>query len=202
MIVLTVATFSMSTLAYEQRAAELRRRASHDALTGVLTRGAFHDHAPRVLRRAHAAGERVAVVLADLDRFKVLNDTYGHARGDTCLQSYAQACREAVRPTDLLARYGGEEFLLLLPGVAPYRVREIIERIDARYLESQEPLGMPPQTASYGVADAEDGVPLERTIAAADAALYRAKDGGRARAVFVPDGFDGVGGRAGGAAAS
>ena len=91
-------------------------RASRDGLTGLLNRTTFEEQAGREVRRQHAAGSVPTLIIADLDNFKAINDTHGHAAGDAAIQAFADACRSSIRHTDLAGRYGGEEFIILLPG--------------------------------------------------------------------------------------
>ena len=126
-------------------------------------------------------GGNAQLILADLDHFKQINDEHGHAAGDRAIATFADACRAAVRASDLVGRYGGEEFIFLLAGATADRATEVTNAIDAAMKEasSGDTLRLP--TVSYGIATVEAGVDLERTIGYADAALYRAKAAGRNR---------------------
>ncbi|MBT2594208.1 GGDEF domain-containing protein [Arthrobacter sp. ISL-72] len=188
MVLLVVVSFSMAALSSEQQTRALRAVATQDGLTGLLNRAAFVELASdelQRLRRSRAAG---SVILADLDHFKTVNDTYGHAAGDAALQSFAAACIGTVRSTDLVGRYGGEEFIFLLPGVSPDRAEAITAEINRQLKAVRGAGGARMPTVSYGIAPIGHGTPgLDELIATADAALYRAKSLGRNRTVLGTD---------------
>jgi diguanylate cyclase (GGDEF)-like protein len=129
------------------------------------------------------------LILADLDHFKQINDEQGHLAGDRAIATFADACKTAVRSTDLVGRYGGEEFILLLAGATPDRATEITDAIDEGMQRASVDNGITLPTVSYGIATIEESVDLERTIGYADSALYRAKGVGRNRSVHY---FPGV----------
>ncbi|MDQ6522107.1 GGDEF domain-containing protein [Nocardioides sp. LHD-245] len=178
MVLLVVVTFSMSALSHEQQTSELRRRATHDGLTGLLNRSEFLRAAQRELDRGPAGD--AAVVVADLDRFKSINDGLGHAAGDRALTAFAAACQEVVDVRGLLGRLGGDEFVLLVRG-AP--AETVVEEIARRY-RGDEASPMP--TVSFGIATVVPGDDIDLAVADADGALYEAKSAGRARAVRAP----------------
>ncbi|WP_258804368.1 GGDEF domain-containing protein [Pseudarthrobacter sp. NS4] len=182
MVLLVVVSFSMAALSSEQQTRALRVVASRDDLTGLLNRKAFLDLAAEQLADHDVAKGSGALILADLDHFKAVNDTHGHAAGDVALQSFAGACTATVRSTDLVGRYGGEEFVLLVPGSSPERAEDIAEEISRR-LASAPPLnGMEMPTVSYGISMYDSRTRnVEELIASADAALYVAKSLGRNR---------------------
>lgn len=183
MVLLVVVSFSMAALSTEQQTRALRVVASRDDLTGLLNRKAFLDLAAEQLADRTITGGSGALILADLDHFKTVNDTYGHAAGDLALQAFADACSATVRSTDLTGRYGGEEFVILVPGASAERAETIAGEISRRMAGADSPDGMEMPTASYGIST-YDGVTsdVDGLIAAADAALYRAKSLGRNRA--------------------
>jgi diguanylate cyclase (GGDEF)-like protein len=163
----------------------LQHQATHDVLTGLGNRRMILDELAAELARATRDRRSLSIAIGDLDRFKEINDTYGHATGDMVLQIAAKRLQSALRTYDAVGRLGGEEFLLLLPGCDQVEAQEIAER--ARLAVSSEsitgPLGPIPISISLGVASRR---PNERTepvslVAAADLALYRAKAGGRNR---------------------
>jgi diguanylate cyclase (GGDEF)-like protein len=164
---------------------ELRQRqdAETDALTGLPNRRAFLAVAERLAARSRRDRRPLAVAAFDLDRFKQVNDTYGHALGDRTLQVFAEVARESLRPGDLVSRIGGEEFAAVFPGAdreVAYLMSERIRRafaVAALAVNGRE-LGA---TVSAGVAVAVDAETLAEVMERADAALYRAKLNGRDR---------------------
>jgi two-component system cell cycle response regulator len=162
---------------------ELRRQATHDSLTRLLNRAAVCGMLQGELRRAEREQLPLSIILADIDFFKRINDTYGHLAGDAVLREMSQCMKSVVRPYDGIGRYGGEEFLLVLPGcdnegavALAERLRECIELNPFALAE-----GMIPITLSLGVASNDIMQDMEGLIGAADAALYRAKNSGRNR---------------------
>jgi diguanylate cyclase (GGDEF)-like protein len=168
--------------AYSHRQAAVQ--ASTDGLTGLPNRRYF-DEVCALLARRRRADDTIGVLMIDIDRFKVLNDRYGHQAGDEVLREVARAIVSAVREDDVPARYGGEEFAVLLknptPGMAVEvgeRVREAVARLD---LSSWR---IPSISVSVGAAVAEDpDEPIADVIEAADQALFRAKKRGRDQVV-------------------
>ncbi len=168
--------------AYSLRAAEAQ--ASTDALTGLPNRRYF-DEFCGLLARRRRADDAVGVLMIDIDRFKVLNDTHGHATGDEVLRAVGGAIVAAVREDDVPARYGGEEFVVLLRNPSLEIALEVGERVRASVggLDLRR-LGVDAVSASVGVAVADYAdQPIDDLIANADRALYRAKRGGRDRVV-------------------
>jgi diguanylate cyclase (GGDEF)-like protein len=167
---------------YSLRDAEAR--ATTDALTGLPNRRYFDEYLGLLARRRRA-DDRVGVLMIDIDRFKKLNDTFGHAVGDHVLREVAQAIAHAVREDDVPARFGGEEFAVLLKNPSPEvavevgeRVRRAVSQLDLRRM------GVPGVSVSVGVAVADEpDVALDVVIDEADRALYRAKRSGRDRVV-------------------
>ena len=135
MVLLVVVSSSITSLNYARRTEDLQELAYRDGLTGLLNRGEFMHQAQRRLRANLAAGVDTAVVMADLDRFKAINDRFGHDAGDGVIRAFAEACRSAVRDADLVGRYGGEEFALLLDGVDAEEGVRIADRINAALAE-------------------------------------------------------------------
>jgi two-component system, cell cycle response regulator len=161
----------------------LRIQATHDPLTGLWNRRAILDILANELARSRREGVPVAVVIADLDHFKRINDSYGHMVGDTALCEAVSRMRGLLRPYDAIGRYGGEEFLMVLPGCTSQDALKLAERL--RIGIGQEPVKIPggtiALTSSLGVA-ASDAIAVPDATAlirAADTALYRAKAGGR-----------------------
>lgn len=171
---------------------ETRREASTDGLTGIANRLQFE----RTLRAAAAAamedGATLCLLMADIDHFKVFNDTHGHSVGDQVLRLVARVLVETVRPADLVARYGGEEFAVILPGCDLEEAARIAERIRDRIghrhvvrRSNGDDLGA--VTLSLGVTTYHFGEPIGQAVERADAGLYRAKQAGRNRVVVVDD---------------
>lgn len=184
MVLLVVVSFSMAALSSEQQTRALRVVATRDDLTGLLNRKAFLELAAEQLADRSITRGSGALILADLDHFKRVNDTYGHAAGDFALQAFADACTATVRSTDLTGRYGGEEFVILVPGASAERAETIAEEISRRLAAADTLAGMEMPTASYGIAAYDAGASdVDRLVASADAALYEAKSRGRNRAV-------------------
>lgn len=182
MTMVVVVSYSMAALSSEQQTRALQKAADTDGLTGLLNRAAFMDQAGRELARERPGGWSGALVLADLDHFKKINDSHGHAAGDAALRIFAAACRDSVRSSDLVARYGGEEFVLLLSGVDAVSAFLIVDTINERLALTGSRTPMP--TASYGIALHRTGRnSLEDLIRRADIALYQAKAQGRNRTV-------------------
>jgi diguanylate cyclase (GGDEF)-like protein/PAS domain S-box-containing protein len=161
--------------------AKLERLALHDSLTDLPNRSLFTDRLDRALARASRAGNSVVLLFIDLDEFKPVNDTLGHALGDRLLQSVADRLRNCMRQADTVSRFGGDEFLVLLPDVPPTQDAAICAAKVFRSLQPAHQIGGHelPVTASIGVAsyprDAADGNGL---LKCADAAMYRAKSQG------------------------
>jgi diguanylate cyclase (GGDEF)-like protein len=169
-------------------AARLHRIVSNqalvDGLTGLANRRSCEDTLAAELSRAERYPAPLAVVLADLDDFKDVNDRFGHQAGDVVLREFAGLLRENLRDIDLAGRWGGEEFLLLLPGTDVEGAARVAERVRQalhhRILLSVE--GEPiPVTASFGIAEYPTADSAPALFAAADAALYEAKRQGKNR---------------------
>ncbi|MEO6605216.1 MAG: GGDEF domain-containing protein [Aeromicrobium sp.] len=176
LVFLVIVSFSMSILSNEESTKALRARAGTDGLTGLLNRSEFLRLAADEIRETPAV-----LILADLDHFKRINDTHGHQAGDRALQAFAEACRHTVRSTDLVGRYGGEEFILLLAGVDLDRAETVTSLISEWTNTTEDSFAMP--TVSYGITATTPQAGLDASIAAADAALYKAKQQGRNRAI-------------------
>ena len=180
--------FDLARLAMDEL--ELRRRAAYDDLTGVPTRLRFLEEGVREVALAQRHGHTLTGAVLDIDHFKAVNDSYGHPVGDKVLAAVAQACRDVLRPTDLMGRTGGEEFGFLFPYtnlraglVAVERLRKAIE---ARSIDiGRRKIRV---TASIGVAALGPHLPdLDALMANADAALYQAKATGRNRCASATD---------------
>ena len=170
------------------RHAQLLNDARADAKTGLLNAATWEREAEAEVARAVRTSSPLAVALLDLDRFKQINDTYGHLMGDDVLRSIADAMTGVLRKYDLAGRFGGEEFVMLLPQTRAVDALRIAERVRAHIARlpilasGGEPVTV---TVSIGVAALDAGSSRELTelLAAADAALYRAKRSGKNRTV-------------------
>ena len=150
-----------------------------DALTGLLSRRAFHEQSEVALRLCHRHRRPLTLVYIDLDNFKQINDTLGHKTGDSVLISTAQKFRTALRSSDLVGRLGGDEFAVLLPETHAEEAQNILNKVRKTLLDNPLP-GIPHVTASmgavtYAVAPAELSVSLQ----AADALMYEVKKTGK-----------------------
>lgn len=154
-------------------------QAATDPLTGLMNRRVVEERAADLLHR-HAP---VAVAMADLDHFKVLNDTYGHEAGDRALRLFASTLAASVRQQDLASRYGGEEFLLVFPDLSARAAADVLRRCQEELMVRLGAANVPGFTASYGVADTSQSTDLATLVSAADSALFTAKRQGRDRIV-------------------
>ena len=119
----------------------------------------------------------------DLDHFKDLNDTFGHAAGDRALRTFSQVLRDSLRPADIPGRYGGEEFVIVLPDCPVDEARQVLERVRERLAERIVVADLPPFTISFGLASSDHATDFDQVVALADAALLSAKAGGRDQVV-------------------
>lgn len=164
---------------------ELRYRATHDALTGIYNRGEIIEALNRERARQGRDGGSFGVIIADLDHFKRVNDTYGHAAGDAVLRETTVRMKACVRSYDFIGRYGGEEFLMVVPSSDAAGTLALAERI--RQSIQSPPIttdaGEIKVTISLGVAASAHACPLgaQELLLRADQALYRAKENGRNR---------------------
>jgi diguanylate cyclase (GGDEF)-like protein/PAS domain S-box-containing protein len=178
-----VANVMGSAIERSAREAAAVHRALHDPLTGLPNRDLFADRLALTLARARRGGALPAVLIADLDQFKLINDSLGHQAGDELLCAVAPRLAAAVRETDTVARFGGDEFVVLCDGVtSEEHALELAKRLAADLDEPLEVGGAAVYvTASFGVAYASADSDAEGLLRDADAALYRAKARGRGR---------------------
>ena len=165
----------------------LRESAFVDHLTGVANRRRLDMALEQEIARAEQTGP-LSFIIADLDRFKRLNDTFGHAVGDSVLKQFARILRENVKGKDVPARYGGEEFAVILPATNLLGARHVAEKIRQQLAsrafvisDTKQPLGT--VTASFGVAEWQKGESMDDLVRRADEMLYHAKETGRNRVV-------------------
>ncbi len=177
----TLAKLSGARIGLLRVMAETQLQATTDSLTGLLNRRSF-EHRVAALRREEPA---IAIAMADLDHFKLLNDSYGHETGDRALRVFAQVLRESLRTQDLVCRHGGEEFAIAIPGCSIEKAREIFDAVRNRLTAAMTVAGLPKFTVSFGVVEAEPDDDLPGLISRADAALFQAKREGRDRVVVV-----------------
>jgi len=178
----------LSLAAYRVRSYQ----AEHDLLTGLPNRRSVLEYLDRQLARAMREKTSLAAILADVDHFKKVNDTYGHQAGDMVLKRMGELLRVELRPYDSVGRYGGEEFLLVIPNSNFETAREIANRIRMRILEETFTSPLLAQrfhvTCSFGIAIAlTNSSTVDTLLAAADRALYAAKSSGRNSVVSVDD---------------
>lgn len=173
----------------------LREQSARDSLTGLFNRRYMEETLDREIRRAAREGYGVGVLMADLDHFKELNDTFGHSAGDEVLRRIGRSITAAVRAEDIACRFGGEEFVVILPKASADDSRRRAEalREGIKLLQADEPTPLyPASTMSVGVAAyPEHGTSVAQLILAADSAMYRAKAGGR-DLVVVAGGAEGL----------
>nr|WP_245217497.1 GGDEF domain-containing protein [Rheinheimera maricola] len=180
--VLTIASF----IAY--RAVTGRRRfkkiAEYDQLTGISNRYHFNNQAKIALDYCESNAKPVALILFDLDFFKSINDTYGHAAGDWTLQAVVKTCRNFMRNNDVFGRIGGEEFAVVLPGCQVDKAVLLAEicRDAIATIDTSESGYIFPLSASFGVSSSDtSGYQLKQLLADADNAMYQSKQAGRDR---------------------
>ncbi|HXY05578.1 MAG TPA: tetratricopeptide repeat-containing diguanylate cyclase [Burkholderiaceae bacterium] len=162
----------------------IARMAQTDALTGVLSRRHVLELGQRMMQRCRRDGRPCAMLMLDVDRFKEINDRYGHLAGDTALRAISAALTRCLRPEDQIGRYGGEEFAVILPGADAKEAGAIAERLRTavQTLKPDWAPGAQSLTVSGGIAIAtEEIADFTELLGRADQALYRAKDAGRNR---------------------
>jgi diguanylate cyclase (GGDEF)-like protein len=159
--------------------------ANTDVLTGIGNRRYVLGRLEQMLGALERADDQLSVVVADLDRFKDINDRLGHPAGDAILQDFARRAQHLLRATHTVGRVGGEEFMMLLPALGCGQAEKIIDRLHVE-VRLARPLQLLPEdgyTFSAGIADARAGESLEGVFRRADAALYQAKSKGRNRTI-------------------
>jgi diguanylate cyclase (GGDEF)-like protein len=176
--------FLLMALTKERAESNQRHAATVDPLTGIPNRRGFSERAERLLARSQQDRSALTLLLFDLDRFKTVNDRFGHRTGDAVLAAFSSSAVHSLRPLDLVGRIGGEEFVALLPGIGTETAIEVAERVRSNFaMTAREICGQPvAATVSVGTACAlQSGYNFDLLYAIADAALYRAKQNGRNR---------------------
>ena len=181
----TILKFSYQDALEEHFQSELYKSVTLDPLTGVANRKVVLDRLRAECSYGARVGSAVAVLMVDVDKFKSVNDTYGHPAGDAVLRSTAQVVHKTLRSEDIVGRYGGEELCVVLRGIDQANAELVAERIRKLVADNVVPYGEQQLkvTVSIGVASfvPESPAASERLIEAADQQLYRAKEGGRNR---------------------
>ncbi|MEO0495705.1 MAG: sensor domain-containing diguanylate cyclase [Actinomycetota bacterium] len=162
--------------------AQVELQASTDTLTGLPNRRATEDRMQRLL----VDHEVVSIAMADLDRFKQLNDKYGHEAGDRALRIFTDAVRSALRDEDVIGRWGGEEFVIVLPGMSAGQAKKALDRVRDHLADACSRAEAPAVTVSMGVVDSEQSTIGDELVRLADEALLAAKTQGRDRVLVGP----------------
>ena len=163
---------------------ELEKKLNRDQLTGAYNRRAYDKRIEEEMARFLRYGRQFSLLLIDADKFKLINDNYGHAIGDKCLQEIIKRTQPLLRKTDMLARYGGEEFMVIMPETdsngakeAAEKIRQTIEKIEFIYKKKKVKV-----TVSIGVSQSRGGDKNHHQIfERSDIAVYKAKEQGRNR---------------------
>lgn len=185
----TVSELTESQTKLEESAEELHRLATTDSLTGAMNRRHFFEQIKKEVYRAERYDRAVALAAFDIDHFKRINDSYGHAAGDECLVKFVDLINDNIRESDIFARFGGEEFVLVLPETEISDALQLCERLrvsvaDLVVRHGDTEISF---TVSVGVTGIEPGeLDFDRPLARADAALYAAKRDGRNAVQFNP----------------
>ncbi|MDD2851308.1 MAG: diguanylate cyclase [Desulfuromonadaceae bacterium] len=169
------------TLELKEAGETISRLAATDELTKLSNRRHFNETLPAALSASRRHGYPLSLIMIDLDHFKSVNDTFGHFEGDTVLIKFADLLRDIIRAEDVAARWGGEEFIIILPHTTSEAAAALAERIRLSCIENAS--AMHGLSASFGVAQLQNGEDDNSFIRRADDAMYRAKNEGRNRVV-------------------
>jgi diguanylate cyclase (GGDEF)-like protein len=175
----TMAKLAGARIGLLRAMAETELQAATDTLTGLVNRRSFEQRIVDA-RRGHST---LALIMADLDHFKEMNDTYGHETGDRALRLFSRVLRESFRGEDIVCRYGGEEFAVALPSCPVPDAERALESVRTRLDAALTVSGLPKFTASFGLTEMSGHEDLMAALARADAALFSAKRNGRDRVV-------------------
>lgn len=186
MLVLGPLAVAGSHMARNELMQKLSHAVNHDFLTDMLARGAFMKQGQRILERCRQDGQPFAILMLDLDHFKQINDSFGHAGGDQLLRSFSQTLSQVLRAQDIVGRMGGEEFAVALPKVDASAAQEIAKRINRAIRELRVPMNDKTMSATVSIglvhtASLQAHQSLDMLLQQADQALYEAKAAGRDR---------------------
>ncbi len=178
----------------QQALSEIKRMSHTDSLTGCFNRRYLNENLPREIQRAYRYRREMAIILCDIDRFKTVNDRFGHQFGDRVLMEFVNAVQASIRQyADWLARYGGEEFILVMPetdiraaGIVAERLRQSIEKLSIQRRDQVIRLSASFGVTGIGSGESQNGLRAEDLINSADDYLYDAKNTGRNRVVWGP----------------
>lgn len=179
----TLATQSGARIGTVRSFERSQLQATTDGLTGLNNRRTIENEARALLK----SGQTATIVMADLDHFKLLNDTYGHEVGDRALRVFAHTVEQSLRDSDLAGRFGGEEFLVVFPGTPATIAADVLDRLRSKLEVAIAEAAVPSFTASFGLVDSTMAGTLEDALKMADNALYRAKREGRNRVVVADE---------------
>jgi diguanylate cyclase (GGDEF)-like protein len=173
--------------AQQRHEAQLLEACRFDSLSGAMSRAYLNERGARDVSLARRHGRPLAVAMIDIDHFKRVNDTHGHATGDAVIRALAATCRNSLRHEDYVGRIGGEEFVCVMPETAASEAMACAERIRTNFarVHLSCPTGEVSATVSIGVAVLGDQDGWDALLGEADAAMYRAKHGGRNRSVLA-----------------
>ena len=164
---------------YGRLAARYQQLASIDGTTGLFNRRHFMETAETAFAHAQRLGQPVVALMIDVDNFKQINDLHGHIAGDEVLTDLARACRENVRPEDIVGRYGGDEFVILVPGITSVRAIHLADQLTRRVTDFHGGDGKPlAYNSSVGIAECPPYDDLTTLLIHADRAMYAAKQAG------------------------
>lgn len=180
-------TFGFLLMLNRQLVSEIEKFASRDALTGVFNRRMFEEEMSRLQSRCKRTGDKFSLMLIDVDNFKLINDNYGHLKGDEILRRLANIVLTAIRPEDYFARYGGDEFCVLLPSTNISEAHTVANRLRETYASTTFIVSgkIIKSSISIGIVDSSQvGLEFKNLLSAADQALYQAKQSGRNKVVL------------------
>ena len=163
---------------------QIKEEATIDSLTGIYNRRKFDDLLDYEIRQANKLQKSLSLVVADIDHFKIINDTYGHLMGDKMLKIVSRLMQKSIKSTDILARWGGEEFVFLFPDTEMDNTLLVIERLREMIFSHENAYNIN-MSVSFGVAEYTFGESIDSFLKKADQALYMAKALGRNRVALA-----------------